>query len=73
MALSAAAEEYAVLLSQAHSRGGRFIPVVIDDVVLPPFAAIRQPLDFRAVSASAYDGKVAELARAVGTRARAPR
>jgi hypothetical protein len=73
MALSAAAEEYAVLLSQAHNRGGRFIPVVIDDVVLPPFAAIRQPLDFRAVSASAYDGKVAELARAVGTRARAPR
>ncbi|MBV9379354.1 MAG: toll/interleukin-1 receptor domain-containing protein [Streptosporangiaceae bacterium] len=73
MAQPAVAEEYVVLLSQAHSRGGRFIPVVIDDVVLPPFAAIRQPLDFRPVSGPAYDGKVAELARAVRMRAGASR
>jgi hypothetical protein len=65
MARPAAADEYAALLGQAHSRGGRFFPVVIDDVVLPPFAAIRQPVDFRTGSTQAYEDKVAELALAV--------
>jgi len=38
-------DEYAVLLQRAQTGGRRFIPVLVDDVDLPPFARIRKPLD----------------------------
>jgi hypothetical protein len=72
MAEPAIAEEYAVLLGHARSSGGRFIPVVIDDVVLPPFAAIRKPVSFRDAAGRDYEDQVAVLARAVRTVAGAP-
>ena len=68
MAEPAIAEEYAVLLSHARATGGRFIPVVIDDVALPPFAAIRQPVSFRDGAAAACEDQLAALMRAVSGR-----
>ncbi|MBU2670975.1 toll/interleukin-1 receptor domain-containing protein [Actinoplanes bogorensis] len=38
-------QEYAALLERVHTTGRRFVPVLIDDVDLPPFARIRKPLD----------------------------
>ncbi len=72
MAVPAIAEEYAVLLGHARSSGGRFIPVVIDDVVLPPFAAIRKPVSFRNAAGRDYEDQVAVLTRAVRTVTGAP-
>jgi TIR domain len=72
MAVPAIAEEYAVLLNHARSSGGRFIPVVIDDVVLPPFAEIRKPVSFRNAAGRDYEDQVAVLARALRTVAGAP-
>jgi len=68
----AIAEEYAVLLDRARSSGGRFIPVVIDDVALPPFAAIRKPVSFRDAAGRGYEDQVAILARAVRSVTGAP-
>jgi hypothetical protein len=72
MAEPAIAEEYAVLLSHARATGGRFIPVVIDDVALPPFAAIRQPVSFQDGGSHACEDQVAALMRAVSRRAAGP-
>jgi len=72
MAEPAIADEYAVLLGHARSSGGRFIPVVIDDVALPPFAAIRQPVSFRNASGRDYEDQLAALMRAVRTVTGAP-
>ena len=58
-------EEFAALLHESIERGLRFIPVLHGDVEVPPFAASRVWLDFRAASAREYDDKVAELVRAV--------
>lgn len=58
-------EEYAVLLGRSIGAGPRFIPVVIDDVRLPGFAAARSPSDFRCTSGSAYDRELNRLVRAV--------
>lgn len=38
-------DEYAALLQRIHTGGRRFIPVLVEDVELPPFARIRKPLD----------------------------
>jgi hypothetical protein len=38
-------DEYAAMLRRVHSGGRRFIPVLVEEVELPPFAAIRKPLD----------------------------
>jgi hypothetical protein len=46
--------------------GQRFIPVVIDDVELPGFAATRYYADFRHVSGEEYElliGKITEALR----------
>ncbi|WP_405743509.1 toll/interleukin-1 receptor domain-containing protein [Streptomyces sp. NBC_01525] len=58
-------DEYAALLQRDHSGGRRFVPVLTDDVLLPPFARIRRPLDLRDLGADAFDAQLAALVRAV--------
>lgn len=65
MANSAIREEYAVLLERVHQGPGRFIPVLIEDVELPPFARIRKPSDLTNSNAADYADRIARLARAV--------
>ncbi len=56
-------DEYAALLQLVHSGGRRFVPVLVEKIDLPPFAAIRKPLDLvdRGNAQAALD----ELARAI--------
>ena len=66
-------QEYAALMQRSIEGGQRFIPVVIDDVELPGFAATRYYADFRHVSAEDHDrliGKITEALR--GTTGRLP-
>ncbi|MFE4972747.1 toll/interleukin-1 receptor domain-containing protein [Kitasatospora sp. NPDC056651] len=58
-------DEYAVLLQRVHTGGRRFIPVLVDDVELPPFARIRRPADLRNPGSAPYDASLAALVRAV--------
>jgi hypothetical protein len=58
-------DEYAALLQRVHSGGQRFIPVLVTDVDLPPFAGIRRPLDLRGPSLIDDDERIAMLVRAV--------
>jgi hypothetical protein len=63
--LPRALEEYAALIQSAADRGLRFIPVLLGDVDLPPFAANRVWRDFRNVHGRAYEDKVSELAAVI--------
>ncbi|TDD93938.1 toll/interleukin-1 receptor domain-containing protein [Actinomadura rubrisoli] len=46
MAQSGVMDDYAALLTRVHETGGRrFVPVLIEDVPLPRFAALRRALD----------------------------
>jgi hypothetical protein len=59
-------QEYAALMQRSIQGGQRFIPVIIDDVELPGFAATRYYADFRHVSGEEYDrliGKITEALR----------
>ncbi|MCP9958011.1 toll/interleukin-1 receptor domain-containing protein [Streptomyces sudanensis] len=58
-------DEYAALLQRVHSGGRRFIPVLMEDVDLPPFARIRRPVDLRASGGRRFDEGLATLVRAV--------
>ncbi len=69
VALPQALEEYAALVWAAADQGLRFIPVLIGDVTLPPFAANRVWRDFRNVHGQAYDDKVSELAAVISGQA----
>ena len=62
-----AMEEYAALVRESAMRGLRFIPVLIGDVDLPPFAATNVWVDFRTVRPSEpkYAEKVGELVGAI--------
>ncbi|WP_317620280.1 toll/interleukin-1 receptor domain-containing protein [Streptomyces sp. CBMA156] len=64
-------DEYAVLLQRVHSGGQRFIPVLVEDVELPPFARIRRPADLRNPGSAPYDVSLAALVRAVRPRGEA--
>ncbi|MFE4397900.1 MULTISPECIES: toll/interleukin-1 receptor domain-containing protein [Streptomycetaceae] len=64
-------DEYAVLLQRVHTGGRRFIPVLVDDVELPPFARIRRPADLRNPGSEPYDVSLAALVRAVRPRGEA--
>ncbi|MFF2658337.1 toll/interleukin-1 receptor domain-containing protein [Kitasatospora sp. NPDC058032] len=64
-------DEYAALLQRVHTGGRRFIPVLVDDVELPPFARIRRPADLRDPGSAAYDANLAALVRAVRPRGEA--
>jgi hypothetical protein len=59
-------DDYAALLWRVHNGGPRFIPVVIDDTGLPPFAAIRKPFDLRDVDPLEYGERMGPLIRALG-------
>ncbi|MFE7487124.1 toll/interleukin-1 receptor domain-containing protein [Kitasatospora sp. NPDC057965] len=61
-------DEYAALLQRVHTGGRRFIPVLVDDVELPPFARIRRPADLRNPGSAPYDANLAALVRAVRPR-----
>lgn len=65
---SAIRDEYAALLQRAHCGGQRFIPVLVEDVELPPFARIRRPLDLRGPGTPEFDERLATLVRAVRPR-----
>jgi len=58
-------QEYATLMQRSIEKGLRFIPVVIDDVELPVFAATRYYADFRGISADEYDRLIAKIAKAL--------
>jgi hypothetical protein len=58
-------QEYAALMQRSIQEGLRFIPVVIDDVELPGFAATRYYADFRDVSATEYDRLIAKITKAL--------
>lgn len=69
MADAAIRDEYAALLQRVHSGGRRFVPVLVEDVELPPFARIRRPVDLRAPGTAGYDEGLTALVRAVRPRA----
>jgi hypothetical protein len=58
-------QEYSALMQRSIQEGRRFIPVVIDDVELPGFAATRYYADFRHVSADEYDRLIARISEAL--------
>ena len=58
-------QEYAALMQRSIEDRLRFIPVVIDDVELPGFAATRYYADFRHVSVAEYDHLIAKIAEAL--------
>lgn len=58
-------QEYAALMQRSIENGSRFIPVLIEEVELPPFAATRYYADFRNAPRPRYDRLVAKIARAL--------
>jgi hypothetical protein len=58
-------QEYATLMQRSIQGGQRFIPVVIDDVELPGFAATRYYADFQRVSGEEYDRLIDKIAKAL--------
>lgn len=58
-------EEYATLLQRSVETGQRFIPVVIDDVSLPPFASTRSPCIFHGAADKDYERQIDRLLRAL--------
>jgi len=58
-------QEYAALMQRSIEEQRRFVPVVIDDVELPLFAATRSYADFRHVTRAEYDRLIAKIAEAL--------
>lgn len=54
-------EQYAAMMQKTIEDGRRFIPVVIDDVELPVFAASRYYIDFQNVSYDDYDQLITKI------------
>jgi hypothetical protein len=65
MADPAIRDDYAALLLRVHTGGRRFVPVPVDDVELPPFAAIRRPVRLGSLPPDEYDRRVATLVDAL--------
>lgn len=63
MTRAAIRDDYAAILQRVHDGGRRFIPVLIDDTELPPYARIRKPLDLTDPRTTA--AQVDRLARAI--------
>jgi TIR domain len=64
-------QEYAALIQRSIQGGQRFIPVIIDDVELPGFAATRYYADFRHVSGEEYNRLIDKITEALrGTTGR---
>ncbi|MGC4086898.1 MAG: tetratricopeptide repeat protein [Polyangiaceae bacterium] len=67
-------EEYAAIMTRSIAGQQRLIPVLFQDVELPPFVASRRWFDFRAADSEAYLRRVRELAAALqGDRPTPPR
>jgi len=65
--------EYAAMMTRAIAGKQRLIPVLLDDVKLPPLLASRVWIDFRGADGPEYDRKLAELVRALrGEKPRGP-
>jgi hypothetical protein len=62
-------EEYAAMMQKSIENGWRFIPVIIDDVELPTFAAARYYVDFRNASRDGYDERLAKIAETLRNEA----
>ncbi|GAA0349434.1 toll/interleukin-1 receptor domain-containing protein [Actinoallomurus spadix] len=58
-------QEYATLMQRSIENGRRFIPLVIEDVKLPEFAATRYYADFRHVSDAEYDRLIVKVSEAL--------
>lgn len=59
-------EEFAAAMAGAVAGVQRLVPVLVDEVRLPPFVASRRYVDFRHIDAPAvYEARFAELVRAV--------
>jgi len=58
-------QEYSALMQRSIEGRLRFIPVVIEDVELPGFAATRYYADFRHVSGAEYEGLIAKITQAL--------
>jgi hypothetical protein len=58
-------QEYATLMQRSVEDGRRFIPVLIEDVELPGFAATRYYADFRNVTREEFDQLIAKIAKAL--------
>jgi hypothetical protein len=65
MASNAVQADYAALLNQVNDNGGRFVPVLIEHVTLPPFAAIRKLVDLTDPASPGYRERVDRLAEAI--------
>jgi len=63
-------QQYATMMQKTIEDGRRFIPVLIDDVELPVFAATRYYVDFRSVSLGDYDRLTAKIVDALRGRGR---
>jgi hypothetical protein len=62
-------EEFSAAMTGAVAGVQRLIPVLLDDVALPPFVANRVWVDFRQLdSPAAYEDRFIELLRAVASR-----
>ncbi len=67
-------EEYAAMMTRAIAGEQRLIPVLLEDVEMPPLLASRVWVDFRNIGGPDYEGRVRELVRALkGERQRPPR
>jgi TIR domain len=58
-------EEYAAMLARAVAGRQRLIPVLLDDVELPPFLATRVWVDFRGADGPEYERRVHDLVAAL--------
>jgi hypothetical protein len=61
-------QEYAALMQRSIEDQRRFIPVIIDDVELPAFAATRYYADFRHLTGAEYDRLIAKVTDALRSR-----
>jgi hypothetical protein len=65
MANPATQADYAALLNRVNESGGRFVPILLEQVTLPPFAAIRKPADLTDPASPGYGARLDRLAEAV--------
>jgi|SRR5215218_4785723 len=66
-------QEYAVMVERAVAGKQRLIPVLLGEVEVPPFAAIRLWVDFRGVDGLEYNRRVDQLVAALrGERPQRP-
>lgn len=65
MASPAVQADYAALLNQVSENGGRFVPVLLEKVKLPPFAATRKLVDLTDPASPGYSARLDRLAEAI--------